>query len=71
VGGNPAVECTLADETGSILVVFFGRQSVGGVQLGTVMSVTGVVGSHRGAQAMLNPEYALLSTPAVPVPSAH
>ena len=71
-GGNPAVECTLADETGSVSVVFFGRREVGGVQLGTTMSVTGVVANHRGTPAMLNPEYTLLSSPPVPTgPTAH
>jgi OB-fold nucleic acid binding domain len=70
-GGNPAVECTLADETGSVTVVFFGRDEVGGVRLGTVMSVTGVLGEHRGRHAMLNPEYQVLSTPAVPANPAH
>jgi hypothetical protein len=26
-GGNPALECVVADETGSVVVVFFGRRS--------------------------------------------
>ena len=56
-GGNPALECTLADETGSITVVFFGRREIGGVRLGTIMSVTGVAGEHHGMRAILNPEY--------------
>ena len=66
-GGNPALECTLADETGSITVVFFGRREIGGVRLGTIMSVTGVAGEHHGMRAILNPEYAIiLSTPTAP-----
>jgi hypothetical protein len=59
--GNPALECTLADETGSITVVFFGRREIGGVGLGTTMSVTGVPGEHHGKRAMLNPEYSILT----------
>ena len=63
--GNPALECTLADETGSIVVVFFGRREIGGVRLGTIMTLTGVAGEHHGMRAMLNPEYTIISTPAV------
>jgi amino acid transporter len=70
--GNPALECTLADETGSIVVVFFGRCEIGGVRLGTIMTLTGVAGVHHGMRAMLNPEYTLISTPAVPTnPGKH
>ncbi len=70
-GGNPALECTLADETGSITVVFFGRREIGGVRLGTIMSVTGVAGEHHGMRAILNPEYTIVSTPAAPVQPDH
>jgi amino acid transporter len=70
-GGNPALECTLADETGSITVVFFGRRDIGGVRLGTIMSVTGVAGEHHGMRAILNPEYAIISTPTAPVQPEH
>jgi len=70
-GGNPALECTLADETGSITVVFFGRRDIGGVRLGTIMSVTGVAGEHHGMRAILNPEYAIISTPSVPMKPDH
>ncbi len=70
--GTPSLECTLADETGSITVVFFGRRSVGGVRTGTVMSVTGVAGSHHGMKAILNPAYTIISTPTMPEsPSEH
>ena len=64
--GNPALECTVADETGSIVVVFFGRRSIGGMRLGTIMRVDGVVGEHHGMRAMLNPTYTILSTPKPP-----
>ncbi len=70
--GNPALECTLADETGSITVIFFGRRGIGGVRLGTVMKVTGVAGEHHGRRAILNPEYTIISTPPAPVsPDSH
>ncbi|MEO5723365.1 MAG: amino acid permease, partial [Ilumatobacteraceae bacterium] len=70
-GGNPALECSLADETGSITVVFFGRREVAGVRLGTIMQVTGVAGEHYGMRAILNPEYTLLSSPAAPSSPEH
>lgn len=70
--GTPSLECTLADETGSITVVFFGRRAVAGVRTGTVMSVTGVAGKHHGMLAMLNPEYSIISTPPLPeAPGEH
>ena len=70
-GGNPALECSLADETGSITVVFFGRREIGGVRLGTIMSVTGVAGEHHGMRAILNPEYTIISTPSAPSKPDH
>ncbi len=70
--GTPSLECTLADETGSITVVFFGRRAVAGVRTGTVMSVKGVAGKHHGMLAMLNPEYSIISTPPLPeAPGEH
>lgn len=64
--GNPGLELTLADETGAITVVFFGRRALGGVRTGTVMSVTGVAGHHHGMSAILNPAYTIISTPSMP-----
>lgn len=70
--GTPSLECTLADESGSVTVVFFGRRSVGGVRPGTIMSVTGRAGRHHGMTAMLNPEYTIISTPPMPdAPGEH
>jgi amino acid transporter len=65
-GGNPALECVVADETGSIVVVFFGRREIGGLRLGTLIRVEGVVGEHRGQRTILNPMYTLLATPTAP-----
>jgi hypothetical protein len=65
-GGNPALECVVADESGSIVVVFFGRREIGGVRLGTLIRVEGVVGEHRGRRTILNPMYTLLTTPPAP-----
>jgi hypothetical protein len=43
--------------------VFLGRREVGGIGAGTVLTATGVVGTHRNRPAMLNPTYTLISTP--------
>jgi hypothetical protein len=65
--GSPSLECTLADETGAITVVFYGRRSVPGIRTGTVMSVEGTAGTHHGMLAILNPVYTLL----VEAPTPH
>jgi Amino acid permease len=70
-GGNQSLECTLADETGSITLVFTGRRSIAGIRLGTIMSASGVVGEHRGMRAMLNPAYVLIQSPPEPKDPAH
>ena len=70
-GGNPALECSVADETGTITIVFFGRREVMGIRLGTILSVTGIAGDHHGMRAFLNPEYTLISTPPAPSSPQH
>jgi hypothetical protein len=70
-GDSPSLECSLADETGSITVVFLGRREIGGIRLGTIMKVTGVAGAHHGMRAILNPEFTLISTPVAPVSPDH
>ena len=70
--GTPSLECTLADETGSITVVWFGRRQLAGVRPGTLMAVTGTPGRHHGMTAILNPEYDIISSPAAPeAPAEH
>jgi len=62
--GTPALECSLVDLSGEVLtVVFLGRREIAGIRNGTKMVVDGVVGSHRGRLAMLNPIYELLQVP--------
>jgi RecG-like helicase len=60
-GGVPNLECTLVDETGSILLVFMGRRSIAGLKTGTKLTASGVVGEHHGRPALLNPVYELLT----------
>jgi amino acid transporter len=60
--GVSTVECTLVDSSRqTLLVVFLGRREVPGIRTGTVMSVEGRVGTHRGHLAMFNPRYEIRS----------
>ncbi len=55
------LECTLADGTGSILLVFQGRRQVPGLRQGAYLVAEGMVGAWMGRPAMLNPDYELLA----------
>jgi hypothetical protein len=57
---SPTLELVLVDDTGAISVVFLGRRSLAGVQVGTAMAVEGMVGIHKARLAILNPAYRLL-----------
>ncbi len=71
-GNAPTLECTVADETGSITIAFLGRRSIGGIRPGTVLSVSGVASQQHGTQVIVNPLYELISVPAMPEsPSEH
>jgi hypothetical protein len=59
--GVATLEITLVDPTGSINVVFLGRRTIAGISAGTRLSVAGVVGSHRGHLALLNPRYRIIA----------
>jgi hypothetical protein len=59
-GGVPTLECVVADDTGSISIVFLGRRQVPGIEPGTRLVAHGMAGSHFGRLAILNPEYELL-----------
>jgi amino acid transporter len=67
-GDVPSLECSLVDASGGeVTIVFLGRREVPGIRTGTQLVVEGMVGDRRGALAMLNPDYELLSAPeAVP-----
>ncbi|MFN8040886.1 MAG: amino acid permease [Acidimicrobiales bacterium] len=61
--GTPALELTLIDDSGALLVVFLGRRQLAGVKVGSRLVVEGVVGEHKGRMAMLNPVYELQADP--------
>lgn len=55
-----SLECVIVDETGGMVIVFLGRRTVAGLELGRWLHAEGVVGAHRGYLAMLNPEIDLV-----------
>jgi amino acid transporter len=63
VGGAPALECTLSDRTGTMLLVFQGRSQIPGVERGARVVVEGTVGSWHRRLAMINPTYELVAGP--------
>ncbi|NCY16921.1 MAG: hypothetical protein EBX39_09155 [Actinobacteria bacterium] len=55
-----SLELTLADDTGGLTVVFLGRRTLGGLQLGSHLVVEGMVSEVRHQLALINPAYQLL-----------
>jgi hypothetical protein len=62
-GGAATLEATLRDDSGEITLAFLGRRAVAGIKVGTIMSVEGVLGSHQGRNAVLNPSFTLIAVP--------
>jgi amino acid transporter len=56
----PTLELVLVDATAAISVIFLGRRSLAGVDVGTRMIVDGTVGIHKARLAIMNPSYQLL-----------
>jgi len=69
--GVSSLECTVADGTGHVMVVFQGRRRVAGIEPGANVVVEGMVALRAGSFTMVNPLYWIISTPtsapAVPV----
>jgi len=63
-GEQRAVRYTLQDATGSISLVFQGRESVPGIERGTRLMVKGTVSSLDREAVILNPQYEIVAAPA-------
>ncbi len=61
--GAPALECTLSDGSGTMLLVFQGRSSIPGLERGARVVVEGTVGSWHRRLAIINPDYELVAGP--------
>ncbi len=59
LGGAPSLECTLADETGKVAIVFFGRRKIDGITIGATVTIEGMAIDHHGRLAVVNPIYEL------------
>ncbi len=59
LGGSPSLECTMADDTGALSVVFFGRRQIEGITIGATLTVEGMAIDHHGRLAIVNPVYEL------------
>jgi hypothetical protein len=57
VSGTSTLECTLMDNTGGISVLFLGRRTIAGIEIGTKMTVEGMVVEHHRRLAIMNPVY--------------
>jgi len=64
--GVPSLECTIADQSGQLLLVFQGRRRVPGIEPGARLVVEGMVGERGRSTAMVNPLYWITSTPDQP-----
>jgi RecG-like helicase len=58
--GEPTLAVTVADETGSLVVVWTGRRAIGGITLGRRLEVEGVARRVGTSLEMTNPSYTLL-----------
>lgn len=65
--GGPVLEVKVSDGTGEIVLAFFGRRGIGGIEPARVLTAAGTVGLHRGRPTVLNPIYWLHSS--VPEPA--
>ncbi len=59
--GTSNLECTLADRTGGILLVFQGRPRIPGIEPGARLVAEGMVGAWGRRLAILNPDYELVA----------
>jgi hypothetical protein len=53
----------IADNSGSVTLVFQGRTNVPGIERGTRLMVRGTVTSRRREAVILNPQYEIVAAP--------
>jgi amino acid transporter len=61
VRGSCVFAVTVADSTGELTALFYGREHIPGVEPGTKIRLTGAFGMRNGVPGMINPTYQLLS----------
>jgi hypothetical protein len=60
-GESSVFACTVADSTGELTALFYGRQHIAGIEPGVKIKLTGAAGIRDGVPTMINPNYVLLS----------
>jgi hypothetical protein len=60
ISGVPALRAELCDATGGLVLMFYGRRRIQGIEPGAVLRVEGMVGSDGNRLAILNPLYELV-----------
>lgn len=55
--GNESLEALLYDGTGEVRVVWMGRRSIRGLNLGTRLVVDGLLAEHHSERRMVNPVF--------------
>jgi hypothetical protein len=58
--GLPSLAVQINDDTGSVIAVWTGRRSIGGIKMGGVIELEGVPLRVDGRLEFLNPAYTLL-----------
>jgi RecG-like helicase len=55
--GNESLEALLFDGTGEITVVWMGRRTIPGLNLGTRIVAEGLLAEHRAGRRLVNPRF--------------
>ncbi|HEY2577910.1 MAG TPA: amino acid permease [Streptosporangiaceae bacterium] len=63
VRGSCVLAATIADSTGQLTALFYGREHIAGVEPGAKIRLTGAFGLRDGIPGMINPNYELLTLP--------
>jgi amino acid transporter len=59
VAQSPSLEVELWDESGGVVLVFYGRRHIAGIKAGTRMTAVGTISDRHGKLAISNPIYTL------------
>jgi len=62
-GGVNELRCVIADNSGSIVLIFQGRTNVPGIERGTRLMVKGTVTTLHREAVILNPQYEIVAAP--------
>ena len=61
IANAPSVTYRVADQTGEVTLLFYGRRDVAGLAPGTTLEITGRIAPLHGQATMSNPQYRILA----------